>query len=95
MVLGKAFCTPAGTQVKQTKTLTLTNEELEALWELGRYVLHPRRVSDDPATRPLRSLMAKVRRQVNEILCRRCQQRPSRKLGLCDRCYMAERRASA
>ena len=84
--------------MKHTKSLTLTNEEVEALWELVRFVLHPQRVQrstpDDPDTKALRSLSAKIRKIANEVLCGWCGERPATKRGLCSRCYMAQRRRS-
>jgi hypothetical protein len=71
------------------KSIRLTGEELEALYELSRFALRSPTSIEDPDARPLRSAAKKLRSAALDALCKHCRDRFSRrKNGLCDACNL-------
>lgn len=73
--------------------LSLTTDEVKALWELGRYVLRSKEAQRDPEAQALVSVMRKLRPLAAEMVCAHCGERlASRRDRICDACHNYRRK---
>ncbi len=78
-------------RTQRSRAISFTPAEVEALWEVGRFVLS-RDLEDEPRTRAMRSALSKLRPLAGDVICTECGMRSAAKVGLCAACYMRARR---
>lgn len=73
-----------------TQQVDLTPEQLGAVHEALRFLLRDDRLKGEMV--PLHQAYLRIRRAAGEGMCSGCGERWARRRGLCDRCYMRQRR---